>query len=151
MYSSEVFLPYISLLIGGRLISEFLPILLQETRQAVMSMTWSVDVGSQGDSVLQAPKQKWFLRHDPLVPGFSRNLKPCRNFVKGLAGQQKERENDLLLSRKEVRVRTGGKGLVSTPTSCTAGGGSCSLREDGCTVHLREWQIIFFMSWSAQP
>ena len=83
--------------------SEFLPILLQETRQAVMSMTWLVDVGSQGDSALQAPKQKWFLRHDPLVPGFSRNLKPCRNCVKGLSGQQEERENDLLLSRKEVR------------------------------------------------
>lgn len=75
MFSSEVFLPSISLLIGGRLISEFLPILLQEPRQTVMSMTWSVGVGSQGDSVLQGPEQKWFLRHDLLGPGFSRDLK----------------------------------------------------------------------------
>lgn len=56
MYSSEVFLPYFSLLIGCRLISEFLPVFLQESRQAVISLTWLVDMRSGGDKCVTGSK-----------------------------------------------------------------------------------------------
>lgn len=46
---------------------------------------------------------------------------------------------------KWSEVRTGGKGLVSTLTSCTACGGSCSLREDGCIVHPERMADHFFV------